>query len=157
MILKNYMQLLMQLLKLKDKPTVILAKTKKGYGMGKAGESKMTNHQQKELNLDALKEFRDRFQLDIPDNKLENIEFYKPDENSEEIKYLKKRREALGGPLPKRSFKKVELITPKIEKHSNFLFEESDREYSTTTGLVRSLGNIMRDKEVWKKSCTYCC
>ncbi len=137
--------------KTKDKPTVILAKTKKGYGMGKAGESKMTNHQQKELNLDALKEFRDRFQLDIPDNKLENMEFYKPDENSEEIKYLKKRREALGGSLPKRSFKEVKLATPKIEKHSNFLFEESDREYSTTTGLVRSLGNIMRDKEFGKR------
>ncbi len=137
--------------KTKGKPTVILAKTKKGYGMGKAGESKMTNHQQKELNLDALKEFRDRFQLDIPDNKLENMEFYKPDENSEEIKYLKKRREALGGSLPKRSFKEVELLTPKIEKHSNFLFEESDREYSTTTGLVRSLGNIMRDKEFGKR------
>ena len=137
--------------KTKGKPTVILAKTKKGYGMGKAGESKMTNHQQKELNLDALKEFRDRFQLDIPDNKLENMEFYKPDENSEEIKYLKKRREALGGSLPKRSFKEVELVTPKIEKHSNFLFEESDREYSTTTGLVRSLGNIMRDKEFGKR------
>ena len=79
------------------------------------------------------------------------MEFYKPDENSEEIKYLKKRREALGGSLPKRSFKEVELVTPKIEKHSNFLFEESDREYSTTTGLVRSLGNIMRDKEFGKR------
>ena len=137
--------------KTKGKPTVILVKTKKGYGMGKAGESKMTNHQQKELNLEALKEFRDRFQLDIPDNKLEKLEFYKPDENSEEIRYLKKRRELLGGPLPKRSFKKVELITPKIEKHSNFLFDESDREFSTTTGLVRSLGNIMRDKVFGKR------
>ncbi len=137
--------------KTKGKPTVILAKTKKGYGMGKAGESKMTNHQQKELNLDALKEFRDRFQLDIPDNKIENLEFYKPSDDSDEIKYLKKRRDLLGGPLPKRSFKKVELKTPNIEKHSNFLFEKSDREYSTTTGLVRSLGNIMRDKEFGKR------
>ena len=119
--------------------------------MGKAGESKMTNHQQKELNLEALKEFRDRFQLEIPDNKLEKLEFYKPDENSEEIKYLKKRREVLGGSLPKRSFKKIQLDTPKLEKHSNFLFEESEREYSTTTGLVRSLGNIMRDKDFGKR------
>ncbi len=138
-------------IKTKGKPTVILAKTKKGYGMGKAGESKMTNHQQKELNLEALKEFRDRFQLEIPDNKLENLEFYKPDENSEEIKYLKKRREVLGGPLPKRSFKKIQLDTPQLEKHSNFLFEDSEREYSTTTGLVRSLGNIMRDKDFGKR------
>ena len=137
--------------KTKGKPTVILAKTKKGYGMGKAGESKMTNHQQKELNLEALKEFRDRFQLEIPDNKLENLEFYKPDENSEEIKYLKKRREVLGGSLPKRSFKKIQLDTPQLEKHSNFLFEDSEREYSTTTGLVRSLGNIMRDKDFGKR------
>ena len=102
----------------------ILAKTKKGYGMGKAGESKMTNHQQKELNLDALKEFRDRFQLDIPDNKIENLEFYKPSDDSDEIKYLKKRRDILGGPLPKRSFKKVELKTPNIEKHSKEEFTE---------------------------------
>ena len=79
----------------KGKPTVILAKTKKGFGMGKAGESRMTAHQAKELNLEALKEFRNRFQLDISDHKLENLEFYKPGENSEEIKYLKKEERSL--------------------------------------------------------------
>ena len=75
----------------KGRPTVILAKTKKGFGMGKAGESKMTAHQAKELDFDALREFRNRFKLDIPDNKLENLEFYKPADESDEIKYLKQR------------------------------------------------------------------
>jgi len=87
----------------KGKPTVILAKTKKGYGMGQAGESKMTNHQQKTLNIEALKEFRDKFQLDISDNKLEKLEFYKPEENSEELKYLRKKRETLGGFIPQKN------------------------------------------------------
>ena len=135
----------------KDRPTVILAKTIKGYGMGKSGESINTTHQQKKLGVDDLLYYRDRFDVPLTDEQVKNIEYFRPDENSEEIKYLKKRREALGGSLPKRSFKEVELVTPKIKKHSNFLFEESEREYSTTTGLVRSLGNIMRDKEFGKR------
>ena len=135
-------------LKTKGKPSVILAKTKKGYGMGKAGESKMTNHQQKALNIEALKEFRDRFQLDISDNKLEKLEFYKPDENSEELKYLRKKRESLGGFVPHRQFKKVSISVPNIEDHAKFLFEKSDREYSTTTGLIRMLGNMLKHKEL---------
>ena len=132
----------------KGKPTVILAKTKKGFGMGEAGESKMTAHQAKELNLDALKEFRNRFQLDIPDNKLENLEFYKPEENSEEIKYLKDRRQKLGGFLPERKYVNIPIQTPKIEDHSKFLFEKSEREFSTTTGLIRSLTSILKDKDL---------
>ena len=132
-------------------PTVIITKTIKGYGMGKSGESINTTHQQKKLDEEDLLYYRDRFDVPLTDQQVKNIDYFKPDPNSEEIKYLKKRREALGGSLPKRSFKEVELVTPKIEKHSNFLFEESDREYSTTTGLVRSLGNIMRDKEFGKR------
>ena len=135
-------------LETKGKPTVILAKTKKGFGMGEAGESKMTAHQAKELNLDALKEFRNRFQLDIPDNKLENLEFYKPDENSEEVKYLKDRRQKLGGFLPERKFINIPIQTPKLESHSKFLFENSDREYSTTTGLIRAFTTILKDKDL---------
>ena len=135
-------------LETKGKPTVILAKTKKGFGMGEAGESKMTAHQAKELNLDALKEFRNRFQLDIPDNKLENLEFYKPEENSEEIKYLKDRRQKLGGFLPERKYVNIPIQTPKIEDHSKFLLEKSEREFSTTTGLIRSLTSILKDKDL---------
>ena len=132
----------------KGKPTVILAKTKKGYGMGHAGESKMTNHQQKALNIDALKEFRDRFELDIPDDKLEKLEFYKPEENSKELDYLKKKRENLGGFIPQRKFQKVSVKIPDLKKHSKFLFEKSDREYSTTTGLIRTLSAMLKDKEL---------
>jgi len=134
--------------KTKDKPTVILAKTKKGYGMGQAGDSKMTNHQQKALNIDALKEFRNRFELDIPDNKLEQLEFYKPEENSKELNYLRKKRETLGGFIPQRKFDKISIAIPDLNKHSKFLFEQSDREYSTTTGLIRTLGSMLKDKEL---------
>ena len=111
-------------LKTKGKPTVILAKTKKGYGMGQAGESKMTNHQQKTLNIEALKEFRDKFQLDISDNKLEKLEFYKPEENSEVLKYLRKKRETLGGFIPQRKFEKISINIPDLKGHSKFLFEK---------------------------------
>ena len=135
----------------KGRPTVILAKTKKGFGMGKAGESRMTAHQAKELNLEALKEFRNRFKLDISDHKLENLEFYKPDDNSEEIKYLKQRRENLGGFVPQRKYINIPIDVPKLEQHSKYLFEKSDREFSTTTGLIRSLGNILKDKTLGPK------
>jgi len=133
-------------LETKGKPTVILAKTKKGYGMGKAGESKMTAHQAKELDIEALKEFRNRFGLDMSDDQLENLDFYKPSEDSEEIKYLKKRRENLGGFIPQRKVEQISIDVPKLDDHSKFLFEDSDREYSTTTGLIRVLGNILKNK-----------
>jgi len=132
----------------KGKPTVILAKTKKGYGMGKAGESRMTAHQTKKLDLDALKEFRDRFKLQISDKNLESLKFYKPDEQSEEIKYLKNRRQTLGGFIPQRHVDDIKINTPDITEHSKFLFEVSDREYSTTNGLIRILGNILKHKEL---------
>lgn len=132
----------------KGKPTVILAKTKKGFGMGKVGESKMTSHQAKELDLEALTEFRNRFQLDIPDNKLASLDFYKPHESSDEIKYLKQRRERLGGFIPERKYVSVSIPTPKLEEHSKFLIDSSEREYSTTTSLIRSLGNILKDKDL---------
>ena len=135
----------------KGRPTVILAKTKKGFGMGKAGESKMTAHQAKELDFDALREFRNRFKLDIPDNKLENLEFYKPADESDEIKYLKQRRERLGGFIPERKFLKTSISVPKLEEHSKFLIEKSDREYSTTTSVIRSLGSILKHKTLGPK------
>jgi pyruvate dehydrogenase E1 component len=134
--------------KTKGKPTVILAKTKKGYGMGKAGESRMTAHQTKALDLEALKEFRDKFNLPIDDKKLTNLEFYKPAENSEEIKYLKQRRKDLGGFVPQRNITNIKIKTPDIEEHSKFLLKDSDREYSTTNGIIRILGGILKHKEL---------
>ena len=86
----------------KDKPTVILAKTKKGFGMGGAGESRMTSHQAKKLDIDALIAFRDRFALPLTDEQTAALEFYKPAENSAELRYLRARRDALGGYLPAR-------------------------------------------------------
>ena len=95
----------------KGQPTVILTKTKKGYGMGGAGESRMTAHQAKKLNIDALIEFRDRFSLPLSDQAVEALQFYRPSDNSPEISYLKARRQALGGFLPKRSLK-ARLVAP---------------------------------------------
>ena len=135
-------------LKTKDKPTVILAKTKKGYGMGKAGESKMTAHQTKSLDLEALKEFRDKFDLPINDEKLARLDFYKPDENSAEIKYLKQRRKELGGFVPHRNVANIKIETPSIEEHSKFLLKDADREYSTTNGIIRILGSILKHKQL---------
>ena len=130
----------------KGKPTVILAKTKKGFGMGKAGESRMIAHQAKKLDLDALKEFRNKFNLPMNDKKLARLDFYKPDENSAEIKYLKQKRKNLGGFIPNRVIDDIKVETPDIKEHSKFLFDNSDREYSTTNGIIRILGNILKHK-----------
>ena len=96
----------------KDRPTVILAKTIKGYGMGKSGESINTTHQQKKLGVDDLLYYRDRFDVPLTDEQVKNIEYFRPDENSEEIKYLKKRRLALGGYIPERSSFSKPIKTP---------------------------------------------
>ena len=90
-------------MKTKGQPTVILAKTIKGYGMGKSGESINTTHQQKKLGEEDLLYYRDRFDIPLTDKQVRNIEFYKPDEKSEEIKYIKERRMKLGGNLPERT------------------------------------------------------
>ena len=135
-------------LKTKGKPTVILAKTKKGYGMGQAGESKMTAHQTKKLDIDALKEFRDKFKLPINDEDLIQLKFYKPAENSPEIQYLKERRKKLGGFIPARNIENIKISTPDIKEHAKFLFTDSDREYSTTNGIIRILGSILKHKEL---------
>jgi pyruvate dehydrogenase E1 component len=132
----------------KGKPTVILAKTKKGYGMGQAGESKMTAHQAKKLDLDALKGFRNKFSLPMNDEDIENLKFYKPDEASEEIQYLKSRRNKLGGFIPKRSFKEISIDIPPLEKYAKFAFEGSDRPVSTTMTITRLLSGLLRDKTI---------
>ena len=135
----------------KGQPTVILAKTVKGYGMGAAGEGQNITHQQKKMNVDALREFRDRFQLSIPDEQLDEVPFYKPEPDSAELKYLKERREALGGPLPQRRSQAEPLEVPSLDKFENLLADTGEREMSTTMAFVRMLTALTRDKQIGKR------
>ena len=135
-------------MKTKDQPTVILAKTIKGYGMGKSGESTNITHQQKKLGEEDLLYYRDRFDIPLTDKQVKNIEFYKPDEKSEEIKYLKERRMKLGGNLPERSSYAKPVKKPAKDIFENMLKSSEGREMSTTMGLVRMLTNLLRDKNI---------
>jgi len=129
-------------------PTVVLAKTKKGFGMGAAGESRMTAHQQKKLDVDALRAFRDRFSLPLSDAAVEQMEFYMPDANSPEMKYLHERRAELGGFLPRRTGQSESVAVPRLEDFAQFALQGDEREASTTTGLVRLFTNLIKDKAV---------
>lgn len=129
----------------KGKPTVILAKTIKGYGLGEAGEGRNVSHQQKKLNEKELREFRSRFQIPISDEDVVNTPFYRPPEDSEDLKYLRKRREKLGGPVPKRTVQCEPIETPLPTDFKNFL-ENWDSEVSTTMAFVRMLSQMLRDK-----------
>ncbi|NKJ49119.1 pyruvate dehydrogenase (acetyl-transferring), homodimeric type [Burkholderia sp. SG-MS1] len=128
------------------RPTVILAKTKKGYGMGQAGESRNTAHQQKKLDVDALKAFRDRFALPLDDAALEAMHFYRPAADSAELRYLHARREALGGYLPRRSTRAEPVLVPPLGSYAQFLQGRQGRENSTTTAVVRLFTNLLKDK-----------
>ncbi len=133
----------------KDQPTVILAKTVKGYGMGAAGESLNPTHNTKKMDGEAIGIFRDRFQLQISDEQVEKLSFYTPGDDSEEIKYLRGRREALGGYLPQRRMKSDQSFeVPKLEAFERLLKSTGDREISTTMSFVGVLNIILRDKLV---------
>src|SRR6202041_3031741 len=126
----------------RGQPTVILAKTKKGYGMGGAGESRMTSHQAKKLDLDALKAFRDRFHLPLSDEQTAALEFYKPAENSAELRYLRARRDALGGYLPARRRTAESVAVPPLKAYAEFALRAEGKGMSTTMaagGLFRNL------------------
>ena len=129
-------------------PTVILAKTVKGYGMGEAGEGQNITHQQKKMGEDALKAFRDRFQLPISDDQIADTPFYKPAEDSPEIKYLRERREALGGYLPSRRSVGEVLEIPPLSAFERITAGSGDREISTTMAFVQLLQTLIRDKNV---------
>jgi pyruvate dehydrogenase E1 component len=130
-------------------PTVILAKTIKGYGMGESGEAMNTAHQQEEMSDDALKAFRERFELPLSDEQLSNLEFYRPDENSDEIRHLKQRREALGGYLPTRRTQPSEkLKIPDLGIFDQLLKGSGEREFATTMAFVRCLQMLLRDKNI---------
>ena len=131
-----------------DQPTVILAKTKKGYGMGSTGESRMVAHQQKKLDFQALQEFRDRFHLPLSDDDLQEMRFYRPPENSRELAYLRERRAALGGALPRRSRGSAALAAPPLASYARFALEAEDKEMSTTVAAVRMLGGLLKDADL---------
>ena len=134
----------------KGQPTVILAKTVKGYGLGKAGEGQMIAHQQKKLDDEALKAFRDRFHIPVSDADLANLPFARPGNDSEELKYLRERRISLGGYLPARRRGAEPLVVPPLETFSNLLEGTADREISTTMALVRILTALVKDKNIGK-------
>lgn len=132
----------------KGQPTVILAKTIKGYGMGHVGQAKNPTHQQKQLDIDAIREFRDRFNIPIPDDQLEALPYFKPADDAPEMRYLHERRQALGGFLPKRREKADEhLSAPELSAFKAVIDPTAEgREISTTQAFVRILNQILRDK-----------
>ena len=129
-------------------PTVVIAKTIKGYGMGKSGESVNTTHQTKKLDIDDLMYYRDRFDVPLTDQQVKNIEYYKPDQNSPEIKYLKERRIQLGGFIPERTTYAKSVKAPPKDIFDNMKVSTGKKEMSTTMALVRMLTNLLRDKNV---------
>ena len=133
----------------KGQPTVILAKTVKGYGMGSAGESLNPTHQTKKLDDAAVKAFRDRFKIPISDDKLGEVPFYHPGADSPEVQYMKERRAALGGSLPQRRQKADQSFeVPKLEAFDRLLKATGEREISTTMAFVQALNIVLRDKQV---------
>ena len=134
----------------KGQPTVLLIKTVKGYGMGKAGEGKNTAHQAKKLSDEDVRAFRDRFNIPIPDSELANLPFYKPADDTPEMRYLHERRDKLGGYLPKRLTKSdATFIVPELSVFKSILEPTVEgREISTTQAYVRFLAQLLRDKEI---------
>jgi pyruvate dehydrogenase E1 component len=135
-------------MKSNGKPTVIITKTIKGYGMGKSGESVNTTHQTKKLDIDDLMYYRDRFDVPLTDEQVKNIEYYKPSENSPEIKYIKEKRMKLGGFIPERTSFSKSIKAPPKNIFDNMKESTGEKEMSTTMALVRMLTSILRDKNV---------
>jgi pyruvate dehydrogenase E1 component len=131
-------------------PTIILAKTVKGFGLGTAGEGQNVAHQQKKLDIDALKEFRDRFNIPVSDQHIDDVPYCKPDPGSTEIEYLQERRKALGGYLPARRKSADALPVPALEVFKTQLEGTGKREASTTMVFVRILTALIRDKQIGK-------
>ena len=138
-------------MKHRGQPTVILAKTVKGYGMGEAGEGKNTTHQQKKLGEDALRAFRDRYRIPIPDERLVEAPFYRPADDSPEMRYMHERREALGGYLPARRRSVPPLEVPALEVFESVLKGSGKREISTTMAFVRMLTALSRDAKIGQR------
>jgi len=131
-------------------PTVILAKTIKGYGLGQAGQGKNITHQAKKLDLDDVRAFRDRFEIPVADDRLEELPFVRPEEGSEELDYLRERRRALGGPVPARRVVTVPLATPERAEFAEF-HGGVNREVSTTMAFVQILRTLLKHPEIGKR------
>jgi len=127
---------------------VILAKTIKGYGMGEAGEGQNITHQQKKMGEEAIQQFRDRFNIEIPEDKADELPFIRPDEDSSVMRYMRERREALGGYLPEREIRAKPLPAPSLDAFDAVLQGSGDREISTTMAFVRILMALSRDKSL---------
>ena len=134
-----------------DKPTVILAKTVKGYGMGEAGEGQNTTHSQKKLGLEQVERFAKRFNVPVTDADVKELSFYKPAEDSAEMQYMKQKRQELGGPLPIRSFNLEAIKAPELSVFEALLKSSGDREMSTTMALNRIMTLLVRDKQIGPK------
>ncbi|MBC5765048.1 alpha-ketoglutarate dehydrogenase [Ramlibacter albus] len=132
----------------RGEPTVILAHTKKGYGMGAAGQGRMTTHSQKKLDDSALVEFRNRFNLPISDEQAKSLSFFKPADDSPEMRYLHERRAKLGGYMPQRRTEAPVVPVPAISTYAEFATRAAGKEMSTTMAFVRLLGNLLKDKEL---------
>ena len=131
-------------------PTVILAKTVKGYGLGKSGESLNIAHQLKKPARESIREFRDRYRIPIPDEQLDSVPFYKPPEDSPEIKFIKECRQNLGGSIPQRQPATKPIDIPDIKIFEKLIADSGDREYSTTMTFVRIITALTRDKSISK-------
>ena len=134
----------------RDQPTVILAKTVKGYGMGESGEGQMIAHQAKKMTQDALKQFRDRFDIPMPDDRIADMPFISLPAESPEGQYLHERRAALGGYLPQRRRKSTALTPPPLATFDRLLQSSGERQISTTMAFVQMLGTLVRDKTIGK-------
>ncbi|MFZ4733223.1 MAG: transketolase-like TK C-terminal-containing protein, partial [Pirellulales bacterium] len=137
-------------MKCHGKPTVVIAKTIKGYGLGEVGEGRNVTHQQKKLNEDELRAFRSRFGIPISDDEVAKAPFYRPPEDSEEMRYLRERRAALGGQVPSRPRQGPLLQTPPLADYMGFIEKSAGREVSTTTGVVTLMASLLKDKRVGK-------
>ena len=134
-----------------DKPTVILAKTVKGYGMGEAGEGQNTTHSQKKLGLEQVAKFAKRFDIPVTEEDVKQLNFYKPAQDSEEMTYINTQRQKLGGSLPVRSFELENLQAPELNTFSALLKSSGEREMSTTMALNRIMALLVRDKQLGSK------
>jgi pyruvate dehydrogenase E1 component len=135
----------------KDEPTVILAKTIKGFGMGESGEAQNITHQQKKMTVESMRGFRDRFGIPIPDDKLADVPLVTFPEGSPELEYMRSHRQALGGYLPMRRGKAEALVTPPLSAFERFLKSTDDREISTTMAFVQVLQTLLRDKNIGRR------
>ena len=129
-------------------PTVILAQTKKGYGLGRWAEGRMSAHQQKKLGIEAMLSFRDRFELPLSDEDVDNARFYRPASDSPEMLYLHECRRKLHGYVPMRSTKADQIITPRREAFAAFAYEAQTREMSTTVAFVRMFAGLLKDSQL---------